>query len=178
MRARRLAERLAQGAPTMLSSLQFAHEMPFSGPESWLNAWEPSWERLAARAGELLADGPLFLVPIWERKANSVRRQATDFDSYHAEVMASCRRPTPDAVMALLLPALAWTSDRPRDAKMRTKVAEHWGTLLVVYASGALTQLRTSLESVVVFLRARARARARAQTRPVLKVFRCHALTR
>ncbi|MFI0908785.1 restriction endonuclease [Streptomyces sioyaensis] len=48
---------------------------------------------------------------------------------------------------------------------MRTKVAEHWDTLLVVYASGTLTQLHASAETAVVYLR------ARAQTKPVLKVF-------
>ncbi|MFD8195694.1 hypothetical protein [Streptomyces wuyuanensis] len=56
-------ERLAQGVPALLSSSQFARELPFSAPEGWQSVREPSWEQLATRAAELLADGPLFLVP-------------------------------------------------------------------------------------------------------------------
>ncbi|MFG3476090.1 hypothetical protein ACGF3K_12580 [Streptomyces sp. NPDC047980] len=158
-------ERLAQGVPAVLSSSLIAGELAFSAPEGWQSVCEPSWEQLAARAGELLADGPLFLVPTWERRTDPDRRRATDPDSYYVEVMTSCRPPSPDAVMAVLLPAQAWVSDRPWAAKMRTKVAEHWDTLLAIYMSGTLTHLHANVESAVVFLR------ARAQTRPVLKVF-------
>ncbi|MFE2059401.1 hypothetical protein [Streptomyces sp. NPDC059446] len=158
-------ERLAQGVPAVLSSSLIAGELAFSAPEGLQSVCEPSWELLAARAGELLADGPLFLVPTWERRADPDRRRATDPDSYYVEVMTSCRPPSPDAVMAVLLPAQAWVSDRPWAAEMRAKVAEHWDTLLAVYMSGTLTHLHANVESAVVFLR------ARAQTRPVLKVF-------
>ncbi|WP_146057731.1 hypothetical protein [Streptomyces sp. SM10] len=157
-------ERLGQRTPTVLSSSLFAGELAFSAPKGWQSVREPSWEQLAARAGELLADGPLLLVPTWERRPNSDRRRATGPDFY-PEVMTSCRPPSLDAMMAVLLPAHAWVSDQPWAAEMRTKVAEHWDTLLVVYGSGTLTQLSGSVESAVVFLR------ARAQTRPVLKVF-------
>jgi hypothetical protein len=155
-------DRLAQGSPTVLSSSLFAAELSFSAPKGWHSVREPLWEQLAARAGELLADGPLLLLPTWERRPD--KRRATSPDIY-PEVMTSCRPPSPDAVMAVLLPALAWVSDRPWAAEMRTKVAEHWDILLVVYGSGTLTQLHAHLESVVVFLR------ARAQTRPAVKVF-------
>ncbi|MFD3840246.1 restriction endonuclease [Streptomyces sp. NPDC058642] len=79
--------------------------------------------------------------------------------------MTSCRPPSPDAVMAVLLPAQAWVSDQPWAAKMRTQVADHWDTLLVIYGAGALTQISRNVESVIVFLR------ARAQARPILKLF-------
>ncbi|PJF01952.1 hypothetical protein CUT44_00625 [Streptomyces carminius] len=159
-------ERLAQGVPAVLSSSVFAGELAFGAPEGWQSVCESSWEQLAARAGKLLADGPLFLVPTWERRANPARRRAADPDSYYVEAMTSCRPPSPDAVMAVLLPAQAWASDRSWAAEMRMKVAEHWDTLLVVYGFGTLTHLHARAESIVVFLR------ARAQTRSVLKVFR------
>ncbi|MEN8651680.1 hypothetical protein ABCR94_13890 [Streptomyces sp. 21So2-11] len=158
-------DRFVQGVPAVLSSSLFAGELAFSAPGSWQSVCEPSWAQLAARAGELLADRPLFLVPTWERRENSAKSRANEPDSYYAEIMTSCRPPSLDAVMAVLLPAQAWASDRPWAAEMRTKVAEHWDTLLVVYVSGALTHLHSNLETAVVFLR------PRAQTRPVLKVF-------
>ncbi|MFC8230623.1 hypothetical protein [Streptomyces sp. NPDC057287] len=158
-------EWLAQGAPTVLSSAPFGPELTFSAPKGWQSVYESSWEQLAEQAAGLLADGPLFLVPTWERRENLDRHRATSPDSFYAEVMISCRPASSDAVMAVLLPAQAWNSSRPWAAEMRTKVAELWDTLLVTYVFGALTQLSLSSESVVVFLR------ARTQTKPVLKMF-------
>ncbi|MDF2272083.1 hypothetical protein P2Q00_42740 [Streptomyces coacervatus] len=158
-------ERLAHGTPTVLSSSPFAASgLDFSAPGSWQSVREPSWEQLAARAAEMLAEGPLLLVPTWDRRGNADRRRAASPDLY-AEVMTSCRPPTSDAVMAVLLPAQAWVSDQPWAAEMRTKVAEHWDTLLLIYEAGALTQISRNVESAAVFLR------ARAQTKPVLKLF-------
>ncbi|WP_157839204.1 hypothetical protein [Streptomyces flavidovirens] len=160
-------ERLAQGSPRVLSSARFAQRngLIFQAPEAWQSVDELPWDQLAARSGELLANGPLLLAPTWERRTESDGRCAVGSDSFYAEVMISCRPPSPDAAMAVLLPASAWVSDRPWAAEMRTKVAEHWDTLLVLYGAGMLTQMHVSMESAVVFLR------PRAQTRPVLKVF-------
>ncbi|WP_159329887.1 hypothetical protein [Streptomyces tendae] len=158
-------ERLAQRTPTVLSSSVFAGELAFGAPKGWKSVREPSWEQLATRSEEILAEGPLFLVPTWEREATPDKRRPARPSDYFAEVLAACVPPSSDAVMAVLLPAQAWESDQPWYAEMRTKVAERWDTQLVVYSPGALTQLHWSATSVLVFLR------ARAQTRPVLKVF-------
>ncbi|MER5905117.1 hypothetical protein ABT150_34400 [Streptomyces mirabilis] len=158
-------EWLAQGVPTVLSSSLFAGELAFSAPEDWQSVSEPSWEQLAPRAAELLTRGPLLLVPTWERRTDSERRRATGPADYYVEVMTACRPPTPDAVMAVLMPAPPWISDQPWAVEMRTKVAEYWDILLLAYGSGMLTQISAQAESAVVFLR------ARAQTRPVLRMF-------
>ncbi|MFB7575194.1 hypothetical protein [Streptomyces sp. NPDC056165] len=158
-------ERLAESVPTVLSSSQFSGELAFSAPETWRSVVEPSWEQLAPRAAELLAQGPLFLVPTWERRTNPDRRRLSGHADYYVEVMAACQPPSPDAVMAVLLPASPWVEDQPWAAEMRARVAEHWDILLIVYGAGMLTQVHAQMESAVVFLR------ARAQTRPVLKVF-------
>ncbi|MES9523778.1 hypothetical protein [Streptomyces capoamus] len=158
-------ERLAQGAPTVLSSSPFAGELAFRAPEVWQSVPEPSWEQLAPRAAEFLTQGPLLLVPTWERRPDSERRRAASSPDYYVEVMAACRPPSPDAVMAVLLPAHPWVLDQPWAAEMRTKIAEHWDILLLAYGTGMLTQISANAESAVVFLR------ARAQTSPVLKLF-------
>ncbi|WP_406390132.1 hypothetical protein OG806_49725 [Streptomyces sp. NBC_00882] len=158
-------ERLTPSTPTVLSSSPLAGELAFSAPESWHSLGESSWEQLAPRAAELLTQQPLLLVPTWERRTEPDRHRTAGPPDYYVEVMAACRPPSPDAVMAVLLPAHPWVSDQPWAAEMRTKLAEHWDILLVVYGTGMLTQLSRHMESAVVFLQ------ARAQTRPVLKVF-------
>ncbi|MDH6521851.1 hypothetical protein M2163_001156 [Streptomyces sp. SAI-135] len=165
-------ERLAQGAPTVLSSSTLAGEVAFSAPEGQQNVREPSWEQLAPRAAQLLTQGPLFLVPTWERRAASEQRRPAGHLDYYVDVLAACRPPAPDAVMAVLVPAHPWVSDQPWAAEMRTQLAEHWDTLLIVYGAGMLTQIHAQMESAVVFLR------ARAETRPVLKLFQVPRLRR
>ncbi|MFD5200475.1 hypothetical protein ACFWM7_10055 [Streptomyces sp. NPDC058375] len=158
-------ERFAQGAPTVLSSSPLASELAFRAPDGWQSVCEPSWEQLAQRTTELLSQGSLFLVPTWERRTGTERRRTAGRAEHYVDVMAACRPPSPDSVMAVLLPAHPWVSEQPWAAEMRTRVAEHWDILLLAYGTGMLTQISPHAESAVAFLR------ARAQTSPVLKLF-------
>lgn len=155
----------ARAAPVVLSSSAFVSELTFDTPQDWASTREEP-RGLATRAAELLGEGPLLLVPSWERVTQSAGHGMPGPGYTFIEVVATCVPPAPDAVMAVLLPADAWSSDRPWAAEMRTKAAERWDVLLVVYGSGMLTRLHARVDSVVVFLRARQRVR------PTLKVFR------
>lgn len=131
----------------------FARELAFSAPESWQTVDEPLWEQLAPRAAELLTEGPLFLVPTWERRTDSNRRREIGETGYYLEVMAACRPSAPDAVMAVLLPANPWVPDQPWAAEMRTKLAEHWDILLLVYGGSRPLEWCTDGHSAISSLR-------------------------
>jgi hypothetical protein len=159
---------LARTEPTVVATPLLAAEFAFTAPEGWAACQESSPQTLAARVNDILAQGPVFLVPPWDRPTDlETRKDRARMPEYQfVDVLRGCKPPGPDAVMAVLLPADVWASDLPWAADLRVSVAEHWDTLLVVYASNALTQLHRSAQVTAIFLR------SRSQPRPPLKIFR------
>ncbi|MFJ5270522.1 restriction endonuclease [Streptomyces sp. NPDC088358] len=69
-------------------------------------------------------------------------------------------------MMAVLLPANAFTSAAPWAVDCRKAIAELWDTLVVVFGEGVVVEAHSSFVTATAFLR------ARSDVRPPLKIFR------
>ncbi|MFB7919451.1 hypothetical protein [Streptomyces sp. NPDC056061] len=151
----------------MLTTTSEEAQPLFELPPSWRIARERSWQDLGSVATSLLGQGPLFLVPPWQR-ATSTRpgaRQALSSFVYD-DVLRACRPAGPDSVMAVLTPAELWVSDSPWAAELRKALAEHWHTLTVLYGTGVVPHVHSSFVVAAAFLQ------AKQEHRPPMKIFR------
>ncbi|MFE2218075.1 hypothetical protein ACFW93_39935 [Streptomyces canus] len=158
---------LAPGAVTVLTTTSEEDQPCFELPSSWRAAQGAPWQELSVSATRLLAQGPLLLVPPWQRQTGTegrAKRNATLFA--YDEVLGACRPVNADSVLVVLTPAELWTSESPRAAQLRATLAEHWDTLAVLYGTGVIPQIHQSVIVAAAFLG------ARQASRPPMKIFR------
>ncbi|GAA1045173.1 hypothetical protein [Streptomyces murinus] len=133
----------------------------YEAPEGWNTHRETSWRSLASKADELLAVGPVLLIPEWERlPADKKYRTRWSYEVLLEDLVP----PERDAHLAVLLPSSALTSHA--EADFRAAVRERWHLSTVLYAAGVLPKVHTSLEVAAVFLH------ARQPKDPVVRMFR------
>jgi len=116
-------------------------EVLFEPPTTWSVTREATREALGARASELLVQGPVLLVPPWERNPGVRRvgpRRRPELYAYEG-VLRACTPAGSDHVMAVLTPADLWSSDAPWASGLRQDLAEFWDTHLVLYSQGGMS---------------------------------------
>jgi hypothetical protein len=158
---------LAPGPVTVLTTTSEEDQPRFELPSSWRAAQEALWQELSVSATRLLPQGPLLLVPPWQRRIGTAERAKRNA-SYFAydDVLGACRPVNADSFLAVLTPAELWTSESPRAAQLRTTLAEYWDTLAVLYGTGVIPQIHQSVIVAAAFLK------ARQESRPPMKIFR------
>jgi len=159
-------EALSPVAPTLLIGAGPDGEQFFEAPAGWLSRQELTWETLPERTSELLAAGPVLLVPPWDRVPELGGGRKTRPTPLYRQILCDLRPAGPGSVMGLLVPAQAWVSEANWAADLRAAVAERWDTHLIVYGLGAMGGLHSDFTAAAVLLR------ACAAERPPLKVFR------
>lgn len=159
-------EALSPVAPTLLTGAGPDGKQFFEAPDAWPSQQEQTWETLPERTSELLATGPVFLVPPWDRAPKLSQGRKSASVTVYQPVLLGLRPAGPDSVMGLLLPTQAWVSEARWAADLRAAVTERWDIHLVLYASGALGGVHSASTTAAVLLR------APAAERPPLKVFR------
>src|SRR4051812_17379066 len=90
---------------TMLAGDACYSEDLFEAPEAWPVVREASGEALSAKVGDFLEQGPVFLVPPWERQADTslIGGGRRVFYAYE-DVLRACRPTGAESVMAVLTP--------------------------------------------------------------------------
>jgi hypothetical protein len=104
---------LAPGRVTVLTTTSEEDQPRFELPSSWRAAQGRSWQELSVSATCLLAQGPLLLVPPWQRHTGTggrAKRNAPHFA--YDEVLGACRPANADSVLVVLTPAELWTQNR------------------------------------------------------------------
>ncbi|MEU1562925.1 hypothetical protein ABZ504_21035 [Streptomyces mirabilis] len=159
---------MAPGRPVAVLTTTSEEDQPrFELPSSWRAAQGASRQELSVSATRLLAQGPLLLVPPWQRHTGTggrAKRNASHFA--YDEVLGACRPANADSVLVVLTPAELWTSESPRAAQLRATLADHWDTLAVLYGTGVIPQIHQSVIVAAAFLK------ARQTSRPPMKIFR------
>jgi len=135
-------DRLAPGPVTVLTTSSEEGQPLFDPPSSWHTAQEPSWQDLSSSATRLLGQGPVLLVPPWQRHRGDRSRTRREVSFYvYDDVLRACRPADTSSAMAVLTPAELWLSDSPRAAELRKTLAEHWDILAVIYSTGVIPEI-------------------------------------
>lgn len=122
------------------------YELPLPWPHRVVN----SIEDLGTAVEELLATGPVLLMPPWGRLANQTGRRGRN---EHEVVLLNCAPAGPDSLLTVLVPASTWTSQQTRS--VREELAARWSPDLLIYASGVLPGIHPSFLIAAAFLRPR-----------------------
>ncbi|MEU4674803.1 hypothetical protein AB0F91_44415 [Amycolatopsis sp. NPDC023774] len=157
---------LAPGPVTVLTTSSEEGQPFFELPSEWSSVLEPSWQDLRSGVVRLLRQGPLLLIPPWQRRTGA-RKSRRDVSLYvYDDVLRACRPADATSGMAVLTPAELWVSESPRAAELRRTLAEHWDILAVIYSTGAIPQIHPSFVVAACFLK------VKQEHRPPLKIFR------
>ncbi|MGW7825037.1 hypothetical protein ACWGLF_45160 [Streptomyces puniciscabiei] len=157
---------LAPGFVTVLTTSSEEGQPSFEPPPEWRSVQEPAWQNLGDRATRLLGQGPLLLVPPWQRHTDA-RTSPRDASLYvYDDVLRACRPADASSGMAVLTPAELWVSESPRAAELRRTLAERWDILAVIYSTGVMPQIHPAFVVAACFLK------AKQEHRPPMKIFR------
>ncbi|MFE7129511.1 hypothetical protein ACFVIM_01480 [Streptomyces sp. NPDC057638] len=159
-------ERLAPGPVTVLTTSAEEGQPSFEPPSEWRSVQEPAWQDLGSGVARLLGQGPLLLVPPWQRSIGA-RTPRQDVSLYvYDDVLRACSPADASSGMAVLTPAELWISESPRAAELRRMLAEHWDILAVIYSTGVVPQIHQTFVVAACFLK------AKQEHRPPMKIFR------
>ncbi|MEU4351745.1 MULTISPECIES: hypothetical protein [unclassified Streptomyces] len=157
---------LAPGPVTVLTTSSEDGQPSFAPPSEWRSVQEPAWQDLGPGAARLMGQGPLLLVPPWQRRTGA-RTSRRDVSLYaYDDVLGACRPADASSSMAVLTPAELWVSESPRAAGLRRTLAEHWDVMAVIYSTGVIPQVHQAVVVAVCFLQ------AKQDHRPPMKIFR------
>jgi hypothetical protein len=160
---------LGEASPTVLS-VSSSEEYVYQTPVIWDRRQDARWETLAITATELMASGPVLLVPPWERLSAgpevSDKAGGTGNRNIYEAVLKSCIPHGPESLMAVLLPTSALTSTSPNAVSLREALAERWQTVVALYGAGVLPHVHHSFEVAALFLQ------GKPATNSLLKIFR------
>ncbi|WP_160051522.1 hypothetical protein [Nocardiopsis sp. FR26] len=158
---------LTSGSVTLLTGGTGDDEDLFEPPKTWHTARELSTEALSTKASNLLAGGPVFLVPPWERRKGATLGRRNPQRSLHVyeDVLRACGPGEADYVMAVMAPVELWTSDARWAANLRHDLKKLWDTLLIIYSTGVIPGIHPSFAVATAFLR------GKGSHRPPLKIF-------
>lgn len=139
----------ANAAPTVLTSEADESPVAQAGFKSWALDQVPTTEDLASRAGQLLAAGPVLLLPPWQR----IEGRRSEWRNEYESVLSACASPQQTALLAASIPAAGLVS--PMAVKFRQALAQHWRPVLVLYARNILPGVHPQFLIATIFLRSR-----------------------
>lgn len=157
---------LASGPVTVLTTSSEEDQPSFEPPSEWTSAQEPGWQELGSAVVRLLGQGPVLLVPPWQRRTDAQTSRRYASEHVYDDVLRACRPRDASSVMAILTPAELWVSESPRAAELRATLAEHWDILAVIYITNAIPLIHQAYVVAVCFLK------AKQEQRPPMKIFR------
>ncbi|WP_432854884.1 hypothetical protein ACQPXB_21135 [Amycolatopsis sp. CA-161197] len=157
---------LAPGPVTVLTTSSEEGQLSFELCSEWRSVLEPAWQDPSSGVARLLKQGPLLLIPPWQRRTGA-RTSRRDVSLYvYDDVLRACRPADATSGMAVLTPAELWVSESPRATKLRSTLAEHWDILAVIYGTGVIPQIHQAFVVAACFLK------AKQEHRPPMKIFR------
>ncbi|MCX4745198.1 hypothetical protein OG455_06630 [Kitasatospora sp. NBC_01287] len=156
---------LAGSAPSVLADEAENGDRFLRAPEQWATHHEPKGERFSARAAELLSQGPVLLLPSWERLPRTSKRMQPPRFAFEP-VLRGLQPAGPDSLLGVVLPAEVFDSEALWAVDLRTALAERWDILVLLYGQGSVTGMNNSLVISAVLLR------PRGAHQPPLKLFR------
>lgn len=146
-------EHFAHATPTVISvkssgeggeGATGGYEVPFSWPKHEVDAMA----ELGSAVAEVLATGPVLLVPPWGQRAG----HGDQLSRYEHEIfLMNCAPSGRDSVLAVLTPGSTGTSRQAQP--VREELARRWHAVLLLYATGVLPGIHPSFLLAAAFLR-------------------------